>query len=998
MRRVLSVSMIVVSAALYLIAITAQAAPTRQEIDQAIERGLAWLAASQDEDDGYWGSGNYRLGDTAAVVLAFENEGHFPGGGTAYSANVEAGLDYIFSKAVETSVPVQPAGDPDTDGDGQAVYFNHYEQSYETGMCVMAIVASNTPDRIVTDGDCAGWTYFEVVQDVVDWWAYAQNETGSGRGGWRYEANSDDSDNSVSQWPVLGMIAAEQWGIYAPEWVKDELDIWVNYIQNPNGGSGYTLPEGGSGVNVNMAKTGALLVEHYWLGDDKDTSTRAQDAINYIDNRWEGTPDGHEGNKGHPYAMFAVYKGLELMEVHTLPSVQPDGDWWGDYAQYLVDTQDSGGYWGRAGGAWDVYDNPLTTGWYIVILQQTIFPVEVVVDVPDCACDDTGYDVNVTYSVERFEASGTLEVYKDGGLAATVELVDFQGSDTYTHNVASDTLGTHTWEAMLEVTAAGTTLRAEDTASLNVYEVPEVGDIPDQSRPFTTFDLDDCLTYSGDPADVIWSATAPSDWTVDIDGDNVVTVTAPQDVSSTATITFTASIITQCPNVICVDSDDAVFVSILPLEVLDVSYDVPNTILRIEFNNRVRPNPMYFDRMGMEVGNSGEWDFALSDARGLRPEQTSPNNVITIDIVRDHVTSVNLAASALMDHHRIDFLVQAGAFTDEYGNENEPVTGADNVEVRMITDGFELGTVGDVNGNGEATAYDAALILQAAVGESADVFPVYGAASKASEFLMAHGYEYDVMMGIADTSKDGDISAYDATLVLQKAAGLTSLAPIFSSSPKRCRLNIDSYGERGLEASVALDDVTHVYSADIVMTYDPQALTLIDVSKTSSLSGWLLEQRADSGGLRISMAGVSQPVENGSLVTISFDAASADAIKRLSIIEFKLNGGMLRTTVENLPKAFALLQNYPNPFNPETWIPYQLSEAAEVTITIYNVSGQMVRQLALGSKMPGYYTDKSRAAYWDGTSKSGEKVSSGVYFYQLQAGRDISVRKMIMAK
>gem|GEM_PF-3122306 len=997
MRRVLSVSMMVVAVVLYLIAITAQAAPTQQEIDQAIEKGLAWLAAEQNEDYGYWGAGGYRLGDTAAVVLAFENEGHFPGGGTAYSANVEAGLDYIFSKAVETSVPVQPAGDPDTDGDGQAVYFYHYQQSYETGMCVMAIVASNTPDRIVTVGDCTGWTYFEVVQDVVDWWAYAQNETGSGRGGWRYEANSEDSDNSVSQWPVLGMIAAEQWGIYAPEWVKGELGIWINYIQNPNGGSGYTHPEGGSGVNVNTAKTGALLVEHYWLGDDKDTSARAQNAINYIDNRWEGSPDGHEGNKGHPYAMFAVYKGLELMKVDTLSSVQPDGDWWGDYAQYLVDTQDSGGCWGRASGAWNVYDNPLTTGWYIVILQQTIFPIEVVVDVPDCACDDTGYDVNVTYSVERFEASGTLEVYRDGGLAATVELVNFQGSDTYTHNVASDTLGIHTWEAMLEVAAAGTMLRAEDTASLNVYEVPEVGDIPDQSNPFTTFDLDDYLTYSGDPADVIWSATAPSDWTVDIDAGNVVRVIAPQDIFSTATITFTAGI-TQCASVTCTDSDDAVFVSIPPLEVLDVSYDVPNTTLRIEFSNPVRPNPMYFDRMGMEVDNSGEWDFALSDARGLRPDQTEPSKVITINIIRDHVTSVNLAVSALIDRHRIDFLAQAGMVTDEYGSENDPITGADNVRVRMVTDGFELGTVGDVSGNGRATAYDAALILKAAVGEPADAFPVYGAASKASQFLMESGHDCDVMMSMADVSKDGDISAYDATLVLCKAVGLIRLAPIFSSSPKRCRLSIDSYGERGLEASIALDDVSEVYSADIVMTYDPQALTLIDVSKTSSVSGWLFEQKSNSGGLRISMAGVSQPAEGGSLVTISFDAASVDAIRQLSITEFKLNGGMLRTTVENLPKAFALLQNYPNPFNPETWIPYQLSEAAEVTITIYNVNGQMVRQLALGSKMPGYYIDKSRAAYWDGTSKSGEKVSSGVYFYKLRAGRDISVRKMIMAK
>ncbi len=147
------------------------------------------------------------------------------------------------------------------------------------------------------------------------------------------------------------------------------------------------------------------------------------------------------------------------------------------------------------------------------------------------------------------------------------------------------------------------------------------------------------------------------------------------------------------------------------------------------------------------------------------------------------------------------------------------------------------------------------------------------------------------------------------------------------------------------------------------------------------------------------MAGASQPVANGSLVTMSFDVdGSREAIEKLNIADFRLNGGQLRATIENLPKLFALLQNYPNPFNPETWIPYRISEAGDVNITIYNVNVQMVRQLHLGSKMPGYYVDKSRAAYWDGTNESGEAISSGIYFYQMQAGLDASVRKMIVVR
>lgn len=138
---------------------------------------------------------------------------------------------------------------------------------------------------------------------------------------------------------------------------------------------------------------------------------------------------------------------------------------------------------------------------------------------------------------------------------------------------------------------------------------------------------------------------------------------------------------------------------------------------------------------------------------------------------------------------------------------------------------------------------------------------------------------------------------------------------------------------------------------------------------------------------------------DGSLVTMSFDVdGSREAIEKLNIADFRLNGGQLKATIENLPKLFALLQNYPNPFNPETWIPYRLSETGDVSITIFNVNGQMVRQLHLGSKMPGYYVDKSRAAYWDGANESGEAVSSGIYFYQMQAGQNTSVKKMIIVR
>ena len=99
-----------------------------------------------------------------------------------------------------------------------------------------------------------------------------------------------------------------------------------------------------------------------------------------------------------------------------------------------------------------------------------------------------------------------------------------------------------------------------------------------------------------------------------------------------------------------------------------------------------------------------------------------------------------------------------------------------------------------------------------------------------------------------------------------------------------------------------------------------------------------------------------------------------------------------------LPQTAMLLQNYPNPFNPETWIPYQLSEAAQVKIFIYDVLGNVVRSLDLGHHEAGYYHTRSQAAYWDGKNDLNEHVASGVYFYQIQASDFSETRSMLILK
>ena len=110
---------------------------------------------------------------------------------------------------------------------------------------------------------------------------------------------------------------------------------------------------------------------------------------------------------------------------------------------------------------------------------------------------------------------------------------------------------------------------------------------------------------------------------------------------------------------------------------------------------------------------------------------------------------------------------------------------------------------------------------------------------------------------------------------------------------------------------------------------------------------------------------------------------------------------LLRHWLTNLSQTVAetkLLPNFPNPFNPETWIPYQLAEGADVTLFIYDSGGRLVRKIPLGFKASGYYLTRSEAVHWDGQNENGEQVSSGVYFVRLVAGEFSASRRAVIVK
>jgi len=103
--------------------------------------------------------------------------------------------------------------------------------------------------------------------------------------------------------------------------------------------------------------------------------------------------------------------------------------------------------------------------------------------------------------------------------------------------------------------------------------------------------------------------------------------------------------------------------------------------------------------------------------------------------------------------------------------------------------------------------------------------------------------------------------------------------------------------------------------------------------------------------------------------------------------------GLSPTKEATVPEKFSLEQNYPNPFNPETEIRFQLAEASQVVVRIYNTLGQRIRILTDREYRAGLHSIR-----WDGRDNNGNAISSGIYLYKLQAGSFSQIRKMTLLR
>jgi hypothetical protein len=216
-----------------------------------------------------------------------------------------------------------------------------------------------------------------------------------------------------------------------------------------------------------------------------------------------------------------------------------------------------------------------------------------------------------------------------------------------------------------------------------------------------------------------------------------------------------------------------------------------------------------------------------------------------------------------------------------------------------------------------------------------------------------------------------------------------------------------------VSVDVSLANTKSLYGYGLTLTYDPSKFELVeavpaenDLLKANGGETPLFLTHSEEAGQVTLMNAVvdGAPVSGeGSIVTVTFrvlrefeDNARFEIAEGLVFDPKQLSNPVVALgglNVETTPTEFALLQNYPNPFNPETTIKYNLAETANVQLRIYNIVGQVVKTLVGDRQAAGRYQVR-----WNGTDDRGVAVSSGIYFYQVSAGKFQDVKRLMLLK
>ena len=207
------------------------------------------LLANQQNPDGSWPASPDSVVSTAMAVRALIQHAIDPASGLGlpspfdpsypFREHVERGLDYLLTPGQSVDITTQPAGDPDTNGNGRGICFNcgMPDETYTTSLALMAMCSAAGFDRMVSSGPLAGLSYEAVAQDIVDYLSFGQvDQNNPNQGSWGPQANSP-SEAGVSHTNATAMALQyarisrpDGCSLTVPVFVKNELNNWIeNY-------------------------------------------------------------------------------------------------------------------------------------------------------------------------------------------------------------------------------------------------------------------------------------------------------------------------------------------------------------------------------------------------------------------------------------------------------------------------------------------------------------------------------------------------------------------------------------------------------------------------------------------------------------------------------------------------------------------------------------------------------------------------------------------------
>jgi hypothetical protein len=312
-------------------------------------------------------------------------------------------------------------------------------------------------------------------------------------------------------------------------------------------------------------------------------------------------------------------------------------------------------------------------------------------------------------------------------------------------------------------------------------------------------------------------------------------------------------------------------------------------------------------------------------------------------------------------------------------NTSESTSGTASVDVEFDRN------VGDVDGSGSISGFDASFALAIAVGKTE-----FNGGTIVDAEVRAADFDPPSQGDTLDADRD-DVNSYDALRIFQNragAGGTTAAAQKASTSGRQGGLiqvgEMDKKDGTAL-VSIVLEEGSGVQAADVEVELSSSA-SVKDV-QTSVPEEWISNHNAEDGVLKIGMAG-EQALPTGKIATVRLDLGGSE--EPFEGGTFRVNGaGAEDLPVETAPSEFKLGSNYPNPVESGTTIEYDLKEASSVTIEVYNTLGQRVATLVDQEKEAGSYTVRFEA---------GSDLSSGVYFYRMQAGDFTETKRITVVR